>query len=387
MGRIGSPAEYEVWLLDGPTEVPLTRLPWGDLNWQRIRSGVSAASATVPGKYGGIQCCGDALQAWGVLLAIYRDGSRVWDGPVTGWSFGSAGLTISAFDRSVILTRRLVAVDRDFAAVDLWTMVRTLLSDASVDVEGAGDTPWGFSYSPMSATSGLTLTRSFRVARLESLDRVLADLTEQAGLSWSQRNGSFFLDPRVFWSDGDATYRDPLLTPRSVVDGQLNVNVDAAQLATGVYVGSEGEGIVGFPNVITNTNTTYSSYSLLAAITAPRVAADTVGGFVTAAQMAAARLAAPTVTLEQIRLSPAFGSPTFPSDLSTLMPGVVCPVDFPDQCGLDIPIITVDPFDYEVIASSSSVRHARLDQLDVRASLSDDGLDESVLGSFTAVAV
>lgn len=388
MGKIGQPYDYEAWICDSLTGTGLVKLPFSVCTWQRVRSDFSTATVTVPYADGGIDCCStiNGLYAWEQMVKVFRNNHLVWDGPVTGWGVTDTGtLEVRAHDRSVIAAKRIVGVDRLYTQSDLWDIVRQVLSDASI-----GDTnydPYPFTVSPASTDVGLLIDREYRADRLERVDSVLADLVSTAGLFWTQIGETFYLDAQQFYSYSGANgnYIDPVISERTVF-GPVALSVDGLDVSTAVYVGRDGQGLAGFANYATSTDTTYTSSLLQLGIADGQTLADTQLGTVSAAELLAARQATPTVTLEKIKLRPEFGSPTFTDNLFYLTPGAHFPVDFPHTCAFNVPIVTIDPLDFETFFTSDTIEKVRLDQLDVTVTASADGYTEVFLGSFVAVA-
>ena len=145
MSSIGTPDEYIVQLVNGLTDVVLYEFPWSQITWSRVRNDVSSATVTVPAEDGGIECCRSfgMLKPWEQLLVIYRNGARVWDGPVIGWSRpaikqgGDGRLTIRALDRFAITYKRLCGADRT-AKEDPGSLFYNILNQANIGNLGFG---------------------------------------------------------------------------------------------------------------------------------------------------------------------------------------------------------------------------------------------------------
>ena len=191
------------------------------------------------------------------------------------------------------------------------------------------------------------------------------------------------------------------------------VNVDGLSQASTTYVGSQSMGRVGFATYTTKSpySTQYSGGVLEKGTTIqrsndvdPRYGS---GGYNSpldiAAQAEAVRLTTPNLTIEQVRLSPDFGSPKMAGDLSNLVPGVVLGIDYADTCAFNVPTTTVDlefrfawryggqvspsvpaqdMYSYVFTPrSTSAVNRARLEQLDVSVVAGEQGITEDVKAS------
>lgn len=392
MGSIGYPDEYEAWVIAHDIvagDLVYANLPWSTISWQRTRNTTSVASVTVPGADGGIDCCAPfgGLMPWIHMLAIFRNGAKVWDGPITSWSRSkdSRSVTIGAHDRSIILSRRCIAADADYVDAELLDVLGGIIDDVFLDTT----VPYTYDMRPSVLggvyPSGILISRSYRVAPLQKRAAAIAEIMDAYELSWTQLLDTIHFDPKAFWSKGTTAYVDPVLNESTIV-GDLPVDVDAIDLSTVVFMGGTGQGVTGFANIITATNNTYLSFPLHEVITDS--AADANAPSAISAEARAALNAAPKVTIEQVQLSPNFGSPTFPNDLSMLVPGAQYRLDFPETCALNTPIISIDYLDYEIdpVFSTSATEKVRLDQLDVTVTRTSEGLDETVLAGLSAIA-
>lgn len=392
MGSIGYPDEYEAWVIAhdiAAGDLVYAQLPWSTISWQRARNTTSVASVAVPGANGGIDCCAafGGLLPWIHMLAIFRNGAKVWDGPITSWAQakGSRSVTIGAHDRSIILSRRCIAADADYVDAELLDVLGGIIDDVFLDTT----VPYTYDMRPSilggAYPSGILISRSYRVAALQKRSAAIAEIMDSYELSWTQLNDTIHFDPKAFWSKGDSSYVDPVLSEQTIV-GDLPVSVDAIDLSTVVYMGGTGQGVSGFANIITATNNTYLSFPLHEVVTDS--AADANAPTAISGEVRASLNAAPRVTFEQVQLSPDFGSPTFPNDLSMLVPGAQYRLDFPDTCALNTPIISIDYLDYEIdpVFSTTATEKVRLDQLDVTVTVTTEGLDETVLAGLSAIA-
>jgi hypothetical protein len=233
--------------------------------------------------------------------------------------------------------------------------------------------------------SGITATRTYKVATLQTIDGHLGELSDTFGLNWTCFGNVIEFDPRYYWrADGQTNglflpddFENPMLTPETTW-GDLDLTIEGMDLATQVYVGGQGRGISGYPNTVTGSYGTYSGFGLQAATTDVIRSGREVE--IEAGSVRGAQQAAPQVMIGQLGLAPNFGS---------IIPGCQYKLDFPDiQCALEIPVITFDPYQYQfdAIYTITEVNRVRLDQLDVTVAKNGEGFSEEVLGTFVAVA-
>jgi hypothetical protein len=389
MGVIGTPDEYEAYIVDSLTQETQSILKWSSIDWQRIRNATSTASVRIA-PYDTEACRGalDGLTAWGNMLAIVRNGQRVWDGPVMGWSTGD-GVTIRARDRSAMLAKRLVGADITYDTVftyDVFTdLVMTLLNDANMFTTGAGGMPYTYSAIPRGAgvgttDIGVTVIGRLRVASLETLASVFASLTETVYFGWTQVMSelncyvdSFYLDSCV-------------LSSETVVDGQLALTVQGDDIFTGKYKGATGQGIAGFVSpAYPVLDSTYIPYGLFGVVTDATSGAFKLSNFAVGANLPGQYdSGSPSLTLETLQLRPDFGSLLFEDDLSTLVPGCGWGVDFPNENALDVAFSHYYPASIAT-ETYQRVSYVSLEQLDVSVSRTETGLKETMQASVRAV--
>ncbi len=115
------------------------RLPFGELDWSRVLDGVSSAGLTVDGVANRSQlqrCCAlmGEVEPFEHELAIYRNGYRVWSGPITSLAFPPNQIQVSAFDLSGWLQLRTLHENLNAVGVDLADIWVNYVQDAmSVD--------------------------------------------------------------------------------------------------------------------------------------------------------------------------------------------------------------------------------------------------------------
>lgn len=418
MGAIGVPSEYEAWIVDSLTQRTLIRLPWAQISWERLRNGLSQASVTVPPEQGGPNVCAvtGGLAAWKQMLVIERDGKRVWDGPVTGWSAGSS-LTVNAKDRSAMLDKRIVATSFTTGwPQDLYVdLVSRLLTDAGFyTTTGTGPMPYlvtpkpyfdpngpagsGFSATQFNITIGLA---SYEIESLTTLASLFASFGEGAQFSWTQQNEvlhmySMWIDPAsgtsVVYPATNPWKRAALNTGNIITEtGELSVVVNAENLVTGVYKGTTGLGIRGFvnPTYGGSLNTGYITAGIYGTITDSEggvaYQSDAFGNNVFPAQFPPPY---PDVTIEDIQLAPNFSMPMSEPGFDDIIPGIIVDLDFPESCMLNIPVQTYDARENQFLPRQDpTTQHARLEHLNVNVTFDGNALSEVVTASLSAISL
>lgn len=433
MARLGIPDEYEVSVVSSKdTTDVLAIMPYSEVKWSRIRNGVSTGSVTIPGAQGGIERCGffGGLRTWDHALYITRNGYHVWSGPITSWNRpgDSADLTITASDVSVLFAKRLVGVTRIYATTDTDGNVtipgnlEDLLNDlfnfsllgTSYDPfpiyrptfvpDGYSGVPYHGSYLPIPVYQ-LPTGRELQVSRLERVSDVLSDFIRD-GLFFYTMIGSFlFVNEYAVRAGlgGRDGISHPALSDQTV-QGIPTVNVDGIDTATRGYIGGSNAGTNGYPVVAKFESYDKSAWAFIdpnyadppyltsvlesgRASTSPSTL-QTSQDFGAEAAAYVASIATPSLTIEQVRLSPEFSHPYLNPDLSNLLPGVRFIVNFDETCAFNVPVSETRQIVMPGAATLSSrslwsgvVQHVRLEQLEVTYTASDKGNEETVLAS------
>ena len=423
MATIGSPTEYEALAVNGLTGVVLFRFPWSKITWQRQRNEVSAATVTVAAEDGGIECCrslNGSLTPWEHLLVIERDGARVWDGPIVGWSRpsiragGDRSVTYRALDRFAITMKRLLGLDR-LGLADPGELFYNILNDAGIG------TLSGSPYVYTLPSSGDFLSKpanqvdaSVYVDRLERVYDVVSSLVAQGAITYCQIGDVLWL------KDYDARYmlggvgQRPALNDSTTID-LPGIEVDAMSLATTAYGGALGTGKPGsaiistqfpFLGAYLSSNLQIGAQMDRASSADPLAqAAGYTQQIDVATEVMAAENATPAFTIEQTQVSCDFGAPLMEADLSNLVPGVLVDIDFDDTCAFNVPYIGVvdeyrfwyerydgggvytDIYSYmPTVVSSPTIKVGRLERIDVSVTAGDDGIEEVFAVSLTPTA-
>ena len=413
MPQLGTAEDYRAFIVDSATQEVQGELPWSEIQWQRKRNDISAASVAVAEGDGGIDCCRmfGGLFPWSQMLRIERDGLIVWDGPVTGWArpkvgpAGARGFTVRASDRFIITQKRLVAQTR-VAADTPPNLLAYLLADARIGNTAYDPYPIaipGSSGIRMTTTaassvapdgSQATFQRDFRVERLEKVYDVMQELVAACGLFYTCVGSQVFMDEASLRTIlGGKTVR-PVLSEATTFN-LPGINVDGLGMASVAYVGASSTGDSGFPVIRFDDlwRGSYITSTLETGRTAQR--ATLTADVYKEARIAAAQSATPNMTIEQVELAPSFGGRRFKSNLSNLFPGVVVDVNYEDTCAFDMGIIDIGwerrddgqniGVNYYQLTPyiSSTISQARVDQIDVAVNFNDSGMSEVIALSLT----
>lgn len=425
MASLGVPAEYEAFIVDSLTQTTILRLPWSQINWQRLNRGVSAASVSIDPNLDNSACCSvvSSLYGWKQMLVIERNGHRVWDGLIVSWSTGSA-ITINAFDRSVMFGKRLIGEDLTvpfvFGNDGFPFVIEPLLNAANiytpaVDPVVAAITnqmPCTFELADprylfsVSSSIGATMGGTWRVATLSPVASVFQQLASASCLNFTQRCEKFMvsLDLAEYAFNGASpddlgmlptVLSDPMrmrLSPYTTVSDQYSpaVTFDATDAFTVGYGGGVGQGIAGFVQYGTYDYTgtgAYVPYSLHGVLSEAQTESgivyfDTLGAPQSASLDSAA---SPRVSLEQMQLAPTFGGDILKEDLSNLVPGIGLIVDFPDSCALDA-FHSTFYITGLYFATASRITLCRLEDISFAVSADSSGINETVNVSVSVMA-
>lgn len=429
MPEIGDPEEYIVRVEETATlpylssynqtdrqaeTVPLHDLPWASIDYNRVVNETSVARIVVANDLSGSSCCPFPLTAWDMAIGIYRNGLRVWWGPIMGWRRGADGsFEIAAMDATVFLKRKLVSANRTATSITALNLIELLLDD--VVTETGITSPWHI-FRPsatkpyyLTTTSSPNVTQVITRSSLQTLFDIFRSLTDSwgggftmlpAGMQWVGEDAkalSQVYDTSAFYYTPDS----PRLNATTVVD-MPSIEVDASQMAGHTWqaedsAGSAGEMTVSDATALLSAPTDYVDYTAFidilesTASTDQRVDATTFDDRV---QVTATYGLQPAVTMSAITLSPRFGAPP-PSDFgiagvrqavqflnfNSLIPGRTIAVwGFDSDCMEDTPYVT--HYSTRSFFYSPSLNCFMLDALNVRVEKTDDGLTETVQASF-----
>lgn len=390
MANLGCPEEMEAQLVDSSTQLGLATLPWSSITWSRARNQLSTATVVIAGASGGVECCGPigTLFPWTTMIRIERNGSIVWDGPVTGWSTAEDGtVTVRASDRFILQKKRIIGAHEVFTASTPNNIIRTLLADAHLG--NLAYDPYTFTVVSAGAEDE-QLTREYKVESGQYIFDAISEVCDNSTTGYYCQVGSnlYVYEPTARFGCGVAgSGNEPKLGPTTTI-GRPTVDVEGSDMATDVYELAAGQGAQGFPLIVINSqfagvfipigrlyksdvSTTTASSSDLS-LMAGRLAVEN---------------ACPAVTVERLRLAPTFGAPGMTPDLANLLPGQHCTIDYETECAFAVPVAQY--FEAAGVGSyltTASVKYARLDLLEFSVQRSQNsGIEETVMGSFRPV--
>lgn len=423
MGIIGEPAEY-VCMLERSLNLPdpalagtgrfshymLYELPWESITWNRVENEVSTCQVDLANDSYGRTCCTYPLQGWFQSIGVYRNGERVWWGPLIGWRTKGDTVALAAMDMLAFAKRRFLAVDRSYTAVDAFTVISELATDI---YNNSGDPlslypnvkiPWNNlnpTYGYPGAIAGFNVTRTYPISSLMTFFDMLADLHNEYGLYFSAGPDRAYYNPYEFIFENNR----PVLNESTVLT-KPQISVDCFNVATNTYLVGQNNGTGGYAKVV-NVNTLLGTtgygdpWTLDARAEAdPRTTdADLDLGY--AGVPTAVENLAPQMTLEAMILHPRFGSiDTNNSNITgtsfrgfaginDLVPGAFAARwGFEADCVSNVPVTTNDPFrefPYSYY-STTTIEQVRLAQLNVTVSKSGDDLNEQIAASFVPYA-
>lgn len=317
---LGCPQDYQVGVFDRRGEVQYGDLEPSSLGWGRVLDDTSEATIVVP-KAG--DCCEllNRTYSWCSSVGIFRDGVRVWEGPVVGLRFTDDETVIRARDVTQWLFKRKIRALLDFtgpAAADLAAMAERLIRHALEP-----DDPNVLGYLHVLA-SGITGERKYDADSGYVLDAI-AELG-RTGLDWTA------LGRRIILSGETPLARLPVLDDEmfvggvEVVEDGLAAVTDATVLGKGVRGGAGGvevcgllEALVTEEDILDQPSAQAEAEAIVAAGWPPPIYVEVPDG---------TQLSAET-----------------PVDINELVPGVVAPITSERTCrtvAADLRLIKVD---------------------------------------------
>lgn len=433
MGQIGALDEYIVRIEDSALAMgrrdnytpgvnyALHELPWSSLRWGRVMNDISTASVTIPNDMWGRTMCPYPLHGWDQTLAIYRNGSLVWRGPLLGWRHNEDGLVeISAADVLAFGRKWYVYQDRKYTTTDPLDVISILFSDQPAS------SPWFSLVSPglidASMKAGWWVARTYKAAQMQSLYTCIRSLSEEAGVFFSA-------GPDFVHYDSDEYYfasASPVLHEGSSVSIP-KIAVDCSEVASRVWAVGDDAGVGGFQTIADASMTTrfnqpaYSKVYDLQSLSEPDQRLQGAH-LVKAATPSAIHALGPKITIETVELTPTFGGLSSGREglgsfrgMDSLRPGLRVRWGFDADCLSEVPVYTIldptaaydvatygpvlraaiwPPIVYapeddanKVFATSASIDWMVLVQLDVSVAAAEDGLSEQINASFIPMAL
>jgi hypothetical protein len=371
MATLGVADEYEVFVVQSRTQSALVRLPFSSLKWQRARNRIAQHEVTIAADDGGLECCGNfgGLRAWSQMIQIVRDGAIVADGPIVGFHRepDTGNVTIRAMDRSAIMMKRIVAITR-IGLQSAGAHFYQLLADAQIG-------NLAFDPYPLNVPAAVPFLTEFdREYRAERLERVSDCIDELA------RNTNIF-----FTCVGDTLYADeldmrhalgiPLLydslghvaksKARPVLNEATTINIprveyDGMDMISTAYVGGSNEGQSGAPIVGQSDYWSGRFVTGLLESGSMSTKAKSQSDVNAEALIRATEQATGVLTVEDILLSPEFGSEGMHGDLSNFLPGAWLDLGYQDTCTFMVPFAEVRYEYRDLVVGGQSVAGSAL---------------------------
>jgi len=295
--------EYEAFVTTrGGLRIIGGALPWTALSWGRALDDTS--EATLDG-VSGADCC-DVLavaRPWRHELAVYRDGVRVWSGPLIRVNAPVEAAKLTARDLTAWWDRRFVHDDHSFAATDLATVFRQISEDAMEP----DNTPGLY---VETTPSGVLADLDVLGAQHKRAGPLLRDLAN-IGIDWTVVDRRILAGGLVVptTSIGPFLIEHFVQTPTVTIDGAAQANV--WHVVSGG--GSQGDSVHGHAQ---DQNAINADGYLEDVATV-----STIQEAALAEEAAASRLA---LTTEPLLVERVVLSPDAPFAIDDLVPGTVC---------------------------------------------------------------
>lgn len=228
-------SDYEVFLMERGARRMVKQLKYTSLEWNRNVDDVSLANIQLAGIQGGkgTFCCDDAhlIIPWQHEVGIYRNGQRVWAGPVVSRAATKSGVAINCRDLMVWMKRRRVHNTHDFINQDLAVMFHDIVKDALLT-----DNSMGLTVEPH--LCGVNGDRRILRAQFKTAWNELDELS-RTGVDWT------VIDRQVTIGNFELNI-EPIgtLTDRSFVE-LADYTLDGSDLVTDALTIGDGFGEAG----------------------------------------------------------------------------------------------------------------------------------------------
>ena len=127
-------SSYDVFLMERGGSRMVKQLKFTSLDWNRAVDDISVAHVQLDGIQGqtGTFCCDDSelIVPWAHEIGIYRNGERVWAGPVVSKTATKTGIAVNCRDLMVWMKRRRLRRTHNFVQIDLATVFNAYVTDA-----------------------------------------------------------------------------------------------------------------------------------------------------------------------------------------------------------------------------------------------------------------
>lgn len=306
---------YDVYILTRGGGQLVAAFPWTQLAWARVLDDTSEGSATATGYPA--SCCSDLSQVrpWQHELAIYRDGSLVWVGPI--WEPKSPPpftFSIAARDLTSWWDHRLIHNDLLY---DIPTDLATIFQDISDDAMAPDPSP---GLTVATTPTGVTAVLDILAVQHAMAGPKLRDIAN-IGIDWTTVGRDVIAGGAEIPTSSIGTfYDDHFATPPTPrLDGSVQAN---AWLVRGSGGGAAGDTIFGMatadPSIIDRDG-------LLESVDTVSTLQDNLS-----AQAAAQSRAA--LTSEVILVENCVLAPSAPFPIEVLIPGALCELALEQTC-------------------------------------------------------
>jgi hypothetical protein len=234
MGVLGT-GRNEAWLYMAGGKVPIAPIETPtNLEWNRVLNDVSDAVVDVAtGQHG--DCCSiyGKLGTWGHEIVMFRDGKRVWEGPITNIKWRRGGVSLLAQDPLAWTKKRLTSAKSvpapDYAEKQLWEEITLALGTS-----GTHD-PNVLPYAQrLAANTGPLITRDVKTFGGMYYDQFL-ELTKGGGMF------TFVGRKMLVWHSGYVMGKTATLLPTSHMSGEVEVEEDGMEVGQRVaFVNDKG---------------------------------------------------------------------------------------------------------------------------------------------------
>lgn len=352
MATLGVPSEYEAFIVQSRTQSTLVRLPFTTLKWQRARNRIAEHEVVIAADDGGLECCGTfgGLRAWSQMLQIERDGAVIADGPIVGFSRDpdTGNVAIRAMDRFALTMKRIVAITR-IGLQSAGAHFHQLLVDAQIGNLAFDPYPLNI---PDAVPFLTRFDREYRAERVERVSDCIDELVRNTNIFYTCVGDTVYADeldmrhalgvPMLYDSLGHvaASRGRPVLNERTTIKVP-RVEYNGLDIVSTAYVGGSNEGQSGAPLVGQSDYWSGRFVTGLLESGSMSTKAKSQSDVDAEALIRATERATGVLTIEDIALSPEFGSEAMNADLSNLLPGAWLDVGFQDTCTFMVPFAEV----------------------------------------------
>lgn len=306
---------YDVYILTrGGTDL-VAAFPWTDLRWARVLDDTSEAESTAAGYPA--ECCADlaTIRQWQHELAIYRDGSLVWVGPIMEPKAPPPfTFVIGARDLTAWWDHRRIHNDHNY---DVPTDLAVIFQDLSDDAM-APDTSPGLSVA--TTPTGVNALMNLLAVQNLMAGPKLRDIAN-VGLDWTTVGRDVLAGGAVVPTGSIGTFYDSHFvtppTPRRNGLSQAN-----SWLIRGSGGGAAGDTIYG---VATAAAAIIARDGLLESV-------DTVSTLQDNDSAQAAAQSRVAITTDIILVENCVLSPEAPFAIEDLVPGALCELALEQTC-------------------------------------------------------